>query len=74
MTYSEIDDVRGILEELGYVLTNDGAFYRARPIYRNSNNSTSLRIHKESGRFIDFSINKGGSYSIFLIRNLILRV
>ena len=53
--------VKEILEDLGYLLRDDGGFFRTKPLYRNSNNPTSLRVHKESGRFVDFSTGQSGS-------------
>lgn len=52
------------LLELGFNLQNEGPrFWRARPIYRDSSNNTSLRISKQDGSFIDFSANKKGSFN-----------
>jgi 5S rRNA maturation endonuclease (ribonuclease M5) len=56
-----LSSVREILEGIGYTLRDDGAYYRAKPLYRDSGNPTSLRIHKDSGRFTDFSANFSGS-------------
>lgn len=55
-------DIETILNKIGYEeLSNDGSFFRTKPIYRDSGNSTSLRIHKETGRFTDFSEGVNGS-------------
>jgi len=57
-----MNGVEDILIKLGYDLHNEGsAFWRALPIYRESSNTTSLRIAKENGSFIDFSANIKGS-------------
>lgn len=63
MTTEESSDlnVKLILESLGYNLTSDGSFFRTRPLYRESSNPTSLRIHKETGSFVDFSTGQGGT-------------
>lgn len=55
-------DYQFILNKIGYKLTNDGSFWRTKPLYRQSDNSTSLRICKKTGRWSDFSINTGGSF------------
>ena len=49
------DQVKDILLELGYKLDSYGKEWRTKPLYRNSENRTSLRIFKDSGRFNDFS-------------------
>jgi 5S rRNA maturation endonuclease (ribonuclease M5) len=54
-------DIRSILESIGYSLRDDGPFYRARPLYRDSDNPTSLRINKDTGSFVDFSTGDKGS-------------
>lgn len=54
--------VEDILNKIGYTdLSTDGSFFRTKPIYRDSGNATSLRIHKETGRFTDFSEGVSGS-------------
>lgn len=55
-------DIAGILNSLGYTLTDCGKEYRTRPIYRESGNNTSLRIKKETGNWIDFGQATGGSF------------
>ena len=57
------DSIENILIELGYNLSSEGSrYWRARPIYRSSQNSTSLRIYKDTGFFVDFSANISGSF------------
>jgi len=53
--------VKEILEDLGYKLSDNGNYFRARPLYRDSKNDTSLSISKKTGRWIDFSANIGGN-------------
>jgi len=56
-------NIKETLLELGYSNIRDsGDYYRARPIYRNSDNETSLSIHKDTGRFVDFGRNIKGSF------------
>lgn len=46
---------------MGYKLSDDGAHFRSKPIYRESDNFTSLRIDKISGSWIDFSASLRGN-------------
>jgi hypothetical protein len=55
-------DVKEILSSLGYRLTDNGKNFRARPLYRESNNDTSLCIDKNTGSWFDFGINESGSF------------
>ena len=56
------EGVKEALINLGYTLKDFGQSYRAKPLYRDSNNNTSLSINKESGRFVDFSAQISGSF------------
>lgn len=53
--YYNPDNTRAILEALGYKLNDRGSEWRAKPIYRDSDNESSLSIKKDSGRWIDFA-------------------
>lgn len=56
-----VGNIRTILEELGYSdITEYPKEFRTAPIYRDSSNKTSLRIRKDSGRWIDFAANATG--------------
>ena len=56
-------DVKQTLLELGYSNIKDsGEFYRTKPIYRDSDNETSLSVNKITGRFVDFGRNARGSF------------
>lgn len=56
-------DLKEVLVELGYSnITDNGKEYRMRPIYRESNNSTSLCVKKDTGRFFDFSAGITGKF------------
>lgn len=50
-------ELKSILEGLGYRLINSGDWWRAKPLYRESNNVNSLSIHKRTGFFTDFGAN-----------------
>lgn len=55
-------DVKELLNSIGYTnLKRDGEFYRTRPLYRQSGNDTSLRIHSQTGYFCDFSAGLNGN-------------
>lgn len=53
-------NIRTILEEMGYELFDKGKEFRCRPIYRDSDNPTSLRINKSTGNWNDFGIGIKG--------------
>lgn len=54
--------VRDILCQIGYTnLSDNGEYYRTKPLYRNSTNDTSLSIHKETGYWYDFGSGQKGS-------------
>jgi 5S rRNA maturation endonuclease (ribonuclease M5) len=49
-----------VLTDLGYKLKDHGKEYRARPLYRDSDNDTVLKIEKNSGNWFDFKQNISG--------------
>ena len=55
-------DYREILESIGYSLTDDGKHYRAKPLYRDSDNCTVLCINKDNGSWFDFKTSEGGPF------------
>jgi hypothetical protein len=55
-----MNSVQDVLTSIGYNLRDFGKSFRARPLYRDSGNSTSLVIDKDTGNWHDFSLNKGG--------------
>lgn len=55
------DSIKSVLTEIGYQLTDYGKEYRTRPIYRDSDNNTVLRIKKDTGRWIDFKEGLSGN-------------
>lgn len=61
-----MNEIESILLKLGLDLKNENSlFWRAKPIYRESSNPTSLRISKKSGSFVDFAANvKGNIYDL----------
>lgn len=68
-----MSEIQELLQSIGYTLINEGSsHWRAKPLYRDSGNNTSLRINKENGRFVDFSANISGDFKklIALTMNL----
>jgi len=55
-----INNVYQILTNIGYSLKDYGREYRTKPIYRDSDNDTVLRIYKDSGFWVDFKENTSG--------------
>lgn len=55
------EDIKQILEQLGYKLNDRGKEWRSKPLYRDSGNDTSLKINKINGRWIDFARNESGT-------------
>ena len=49
-----------VLTDLGYKLKDHGKEYRTRPLYRDSDNDTVLKIEKISGNWFDFKQNISG--------------
>lgn len=58
---NDCESVKIILQDIGYVLTDHGKEYRTRPLYRDSDNDSVLRIWKNSGQWVDFKENISGS-------------
>ena len=54
------DQIRDTLIELGYTVVDNGREFRARPIYRDSGNSSSLMVKKDNGFWIDYGSNSRG--------------
>ena len=58
---NDCESVKIILQDIGYVLSDHGKEYRTRPLYRDSDNDSVLRIWKNSGQWVDFKENISGS-------------
>jgi hypothetical protein len=54
--------IRDILGDIGYNLQDHGKEFRARPIYRDSDSNTVLRIRKDNGNWVDFKENISGRF------------
>lgn len=55
-----VDNIREILEELGYKVKEYPKEFRMIPLYRESKNETVLSVYKDSGRWVDYSLGKTG--------------
>lgn len=53
-------NVYQILTDLGYSLKDYGKEFRTKPLYRDSDNDTVLRIYKDTGKWFDFKQNISG--------------
>ena len=56
------DNIRELLTDIGYSLSDQGKYFRTRPIYRDSSSSTVLSIRKSDGKWKDFREDIGGSF------------
>jgi hypothetical protein len=56
-------NVYQILTDLGYKLKDYGREYRTKPLYRESDNDTVLKIYKDSGHWFDFKENISGDFN-----------
>lgn len=56
-------NVYDILSELGYKLKDYGKEYRTKPLYRDSDNDTVLKIYKDTGHWFDFKENISGDFN-----------
>jgi hypothetical protein len=56
-------NIHEILTSIGYTLKDFGKEYRAKPIYRDSDNDTVLRIYKDTGFWVDFKENISGDFN-----------
>lgn len=64
-------DILEVLNKIGYDNLQDfGKEYRARPLYRSSDNRTSLCINKLSGEWYDFGARTGGHLSDLVQKTL----
>ncbi len=64
------EDIKQILEQLGYKLNDRGREWRSKPLYRDSGNETSLKINKKDGKWIDFARNEFGNIEQLIEKTL----
>jgi hypothetical protein len=63
-------NVYQILTDLGYKLKDYGKEYRTKPLYRESDNDTVLKIYKDSGHWFDFKENISGDFNSLISMTL----
>ena len=69
-----MSDILNVLNSIGYTnLVDSGTVYRTRPLYRDSDNKTSLVIKKDTGQFYDFSSRFGGNLQLLVQLTLNLK-
>lgn len=57
-------DIKQILQNIGYQNLKDfGGWFRTKPLYRSSSNSTVLAINKNTGYWYDYKLCRGGKFS-----------
>jgi|ETNvirenome_6_85_1030632.scaffolds.fasta_scaffold20317_3 DNA primase len=61
MSNLDVDQIREILTEIGYSLSDQGKYFRTKPLYRDSSSATVLSIRKADGVWKDFRQDIGGS-------------
>jgi hypothetical protein len=67
------DNIREILTEIGYSLSDQGKYFRTKPIYRDSSSNTVLSIRKSDGKWKDFREDIGGSFEDLIRLSLSLK-
>tara|TARA_B100000427_G_C15504444_1_gene593296 strand:- start:570 stop:1619 length:1050 start_codon:yes stop_codon:yes gene_type:complete len=48
------DQIKEVLEDLGYKLSDRGAYWQTNAIFRNGDNSTAIQIYKDTGVWKDY--------------------
>jgi DNA primase len=67
---NNINNIYQILTNIGYALKDCGREYRAKPLYRDSDSDTVLRIYKDSGFWVDFKENISGDFPLLIKKSL----
>jgi hypothetical protein len=65
-----INNIYQILTNIGYSLKDCGREYRTKPLYRESDNDTVLRIYKDTGFWVDFKENISGDFPLLIKKSL----
>ena len=64
-------DILTVLNNIGYCNIADfGTHWRMKPIYRESDNPTSLSVKKATGEWHDFGLGTGGQFQDLIFRTL----
>ena len=61
MSNLDPDQIRDILTDIGYNLSDQGKYFRTKPLYRDSSSATVLSIRKSDGIWKDFREDIGGT-------------
>ena len=69
----DLNIIYNLLTEIGYSLKDYGKEYRTKPLYRESDNDTVLRIYKDTGNWIDFKENITGDFTSLIKLSLNLK-
>lgn len=67
---NNMNNIYQILTNIGYSLKDCGREYRTKPLYRESDSDTVLRIYKDSGFWIDFKENISGDLPLLIKKSL----
>ena len=65
-----VNNIYQILTNIGYSLKDYGREYRTKPLYRESDNDTVLRIYKDTGFWVDFKENISGDFPSLIKKSL----
>ena len=65
-----VNNIYQILTNIGYSLKDYGREYRTKPLYRESDNDTVLRIYKDTGFWVDFKENISGDFPSLIKKRL----
>jgi len=65
-----VNNIYQILTNIGYSLKDYGREYRTKPLYRESDNDTVLRIYKDTGFWVDFKENISGNFPLLIKKSL----
>jgi len=65
-----LNNISEILTSIGYSLKDYGKEYRTKPLYRESDNDTVLRIYKDTGFWVDFKENISGDFPLLIKKTL----
>lgn len=66
----QVNNIYQILTNIGYSLKDCGREYRTKPLYRESDNDTVLRIYKDTGFWVDFKENISGDFPLLIKKTL----
>src|ERR1039457_5989019 len=65
-----MNEIKIILEKIGYTLIDMGNEWRTKPLYRESDNNSVVSIQKITGLYYDFADRTGGNLKDLIKRTL----